>query len=211
MERYRFARARVAQKSVLDIACGAGYAAPLLMVAGAASYDGVDLNERLVAYDTETYGSDKVRFTAGDICTYSPGRSYDVITCFETIEHVSDHRAALKNVFALLSPGGTLLISSPNRPVTSPKARALADRPSNAFHVQEFTPAELISDLRSAGFTLQPGEVYGQRQRVHHSSWLMRKLSRMLHGNPDKTTSAEVRPLTGLTPRYFILVATRAV
>jgi SAM-dependent methyltransferase len=209
-ERYRFASTYAANRSVLDIACGAGYSAPLFIRAGAARYAGVDLNEKLIAYATETYGAENVRFAVGNICTFGSGASYDLIACFETIEHVSDYRAALQNLFVLLKPGGTLLISSPNRPVTSPKAKSLGDKPSNEFHVQEFIPSELISALQAAGFAVSPEGVYGQRPRRLHTSWLMRKIARLIRGNPDKTASAAVARVTELVPRYFIIVAKKA-
>lgn len=210
MERYRFACGFAGGASVLDIACGAGYAAPMFISAGAVGYHGVDLNRDLVAYDNERYGGENVRYFCGDIRSFSEGRKYDLITCFETIEHVADYEAALNNLFQLLKPGGKLLISSPNRPVTSPAAQSLKDQPSNRFHVQEFLPDELTAALRAAGFAVAEGELYGQRQRHHYRSRVLRKLSRLIFGNPDKKRSAVVERVTNLTPRYFVLIAHKA-
>jgi len=67
MERYRFACKFGQDKSILDIACGVGYSAPLLIQAGAVSYDGVDINEKLVQYANLIYGSDCVKFFVGNI------------------------------------------------------------------------------------------------------------------------------------------------
>ena len=209
LERYHFASKFVVGRTVLDIACGAGYAAPILVQAGAISYDGVDLNAQLINYDNQTYGANNIRYTIGNICTFDNGRQYDLITCFETIEHVPDYRSALQNLFRLLQPGGKLLISSPNRPITSPQAHTLNAKPSNAFHVQEFLPDELIRALQAVGFTVSPDDLYGQRQRTVHHFWLTRKITRLLKGNPDKITSASVQRVTSLTPRYFILIATK--
>src|SRR5512139_1613877 len=87
-ERYVFAANYAKNKSVLDIACGAGYSGPIFLEAGAKSYEGVDLNDQLVGYATQKYSKDNIVYRAGDICTFSPGNTYDLITCFETIEHV---------------------------------------------------------------------------------------------------------------------------
>jgi SAM-dependent methyltransferase len=40
------------------------------------------------------------------------GRKYDLITCFDTIEHVQDPAGVLQAAYKLLSPGGTLLVST---------------------------------------------------------------------------------------------------
>jgi O-antigen biosynthesis protein len=210
LERYRFACGFAKCAAVLDIACGAGYSAHMLLQAGAVSYDGVDLNRELVAYDRQRYGGAGARFSVGDIRAFDEGRRYDLIACFETIEHVADYTSALENLFRLLKPGGRLLISSPNRPVTSPSAKGIGDPPANRFHAQEFTPDELKAALRAAGFTVTDGEVYGQRQRRLCRSWAVRKLNRLFFGNPDKTKPATVGPVTDLTPRYFVLVARNA-
>jgi SAM-dependent methyltransferase len=40
-------------------------------------------------------------------------RRYDVVTCFDVLEHVADLDAALRNVRALLKPGGVLVATMP--------------------------------------------------------------------------------------------------
>jgi SAM-dependent methyltransferase len=204
LERYRFAAHHAAGATVLDIACGAGYAGPLLIAAGAVAYQGVDLNPVLVDFAKSEYGATGIDYSHGDICTYTNGATYSLITCFETIEHVADYRAALKNLWQLLEPGGTLLISSPNRPITSPKARLLTDRPANRFHTQEFTPQELLSELRAAGFVAD--DVYGQRQRRVFRPHFLNRLVKSLT-NPNRRASPVVSPVTNKSPRYMVIVA----
>lgn len=207
MERYRFAGRFARGKSILDVACGVGYAAPLLIGAGALTYQGVDINPEAVTYAMHTYGGDGIRFAVGDIATFRPGRTYDLITCFETIEHVEDFHAALQNLYDLLNPRGHLLISSPNRAITSPAARSLTDKPRNRYHRQEFIPAELVAELHRVGWVTDRDSLYGQRQRRVHASAGMRRLARLVMGNPDRKASAVVTPLTDKTPRYFIVRA----
>lgn len=211
MERYKFACAYAKGQSVLDIACGAGYAAPLLMEAGAKNYNGVDLNPDLARHAAATYGSPEIHYTQGNICTFASSVQFDLITCFETIEHVPEFRPAISNLYTLVRSGGMLLISSPNRPISSPKARSLSDKPSNKFHTQEFTPAELLAELRSAGFVVDEKDVFGQRQRPTYTTTLQRKIARLFRGNPDKRTSPAVEPLrSGMSPRYFVVLARKA-
>jgi len=49
-----------------------------------------------------------------------PG-TFDGVCAIETLEHVADPSRALRNLFALLRPGGLLVVSTPN--VTHPRSR----------------------------------------------------------------------------------------
>lgn len=51
----------------------------------------------------------------GDVCdrkTFSP-ETFDVVTCFETLEHVADFREALRSVYLWLRPGGVFVGTIP--------------------------------------------------------------------------------------------------
>ena len=73
MARYRFAAGHVRGFSVLDIACGVGYAASVLLEAGATSYLGVDIRPELVQHARDIYGTEEATFEVGDVCQISPG------------------------------------------------------------------------------------------------------------------------------------------
>ena len=165
LERYRFACKYAKGKSVLDIACGVGYAGVMFIQSGAVSYKGVDINDKLIRYAKDNYASELISYSVGDICTFKIDKKFDLISCFETIEHIRDYKTAIKNLYDLLNKGGTLLISSPNRPVTSPNCNTLNDKPSNEFHTQEFIPEELLLLLSENGFSADKNNLYGQRQR----------------------------------------------
>jgi len=204
IERYRFAAGFARGVRVLDIACGVGYAGPMLLEAGAASYLGVDINPRLITYAQTFYGRPEANYETGNVLTYGAKSPFELITCFETIEHVSEYRAALKNLWSLAAPGATLLISSPNRPITSPRAHRLTDPPANKFHTQEFTVEELLAELQSCGF--EASRVFGQRQRrVYRPRFLNRAMNSLT--NPNRRASPVVTPVTSKSPRYMVIVA----
>jgi SAM-dependent methyltransferase len=46
------------------------------------------------------------------IQSVAAGREYDLITCFDTVEHVQDPAATLQSAYKLLAPGGTLVVST---------------------------------------------------------------------------------------------------
>jgi O-antigen biosynthesis protein len=206
LERYKFAATQVRGAKVLDIACGPGYGSNLMVEAGAQVVDAADISAEMVAYARKTYPDPRIRFHVGDICTFRGDAPYDIITCYETIEHLPQYREAIANLYTLLKPGGKLYISSPNRIVTTPQARSLADKPNNPFHTQEFTVEELQDLLKQRGFKITPNAIYGQRFQRHFKSGLMRKLYRMAF-RPEAKTDPSMRPLGKLSPRYFMIVA----
>jgi len=210
LERYKFACKFAKGKSVLDIACGVGYAGPMFIQSGAVSYYGVDINDKLVEYAKDNFASELIGYSVGDICTFKIDKKFDLISCFETIEHIRDYKTAIKNLYDMLNPGGTLLVSSPNRPVTSPNCNTLNDKPSNEFHTQEFIPEELLLLLSENGFSVDKNNLYGQRQRKKvYKNRYWRKIIYTLLGNPDINTSPKVTPVKNLLPRYFVILATK--
>ncbi len=206
MERYRFAARFVLGRTVLDIACGVGFGSRLLAEAGARRVDGVDISPQVIDYARAHYGSERAVFTVGDIASFSAPEPYDVVVCFETIEHVTDHLAALRNLARLVRKGGVLLLSTPNRLITSPHARSMADAPANRFHVREFTIAEITAALRDAEFAVAGDGVFGQRQQPYFANRYLRAIYRRLW-NPDLRASPRVTPVTKLAPRYIVVVA----
>ena len=210
LERYKFACKFAQGKSVLDIACGVGYAGPMFIQSGAVSYYGVDINDKLVEYAKDNFASELIGYSVGNICIFKIDKKFDLISCFETIEHIRDYKTAIKNLYDMLNPGGTLLVSSPNRPVTSPNCNTLNDKPSNEFHTQEFIPEELLLLLSENGFSVDKNNLYGQRQRKKvYKNRYWRKIIYTLLGNPDINTSPKVTPVKNLLPRYFVILATK--
>jgi SAM-dependent methyltransferase len=215
--RYEFAKRFCADKRVMDIACGSGYGSDMMVRAGARSVLGVDIDAGNVEHARAAFRHDRLDYTAGDAAAFQPPEPVDLVVSFETIEHITSYRAALKNFFNALVPGGQLLISTPYRPVFSPRNRSLEDRPWLEFHTQEFTADELAEELREAGFDVPEDRIYGQRmQRIIYS----RKLGRIYRGllRPNHRGKGRVRPISwptgkagSLAPRYFLLLATRPI
>ena len=63
---------------------------------------------------------------------------FDVIVCFEVIEHTDEPDRVLDQLAGALRPNGILVISSPNRDVCPP---------GNPYHKHEFRPEELAEAL----------------------------------------------------------------
>lgn len=156
--RYLFAREYVKNKTVLDIACGTGYGLGLLSkIARAVAGVDVDLSAARLARSECT---SNVAVILGD-GTRLPFEdcSFDVITSFETLEHLYHRVDFLAELRRVLKDGGTLLLSTPNANYTQP----VNGKPANPFHVYEYRPEELREEV-AAVFRLE--QFLGQELRT---------------------------------------------
>jgi SAM-dependent methyltransferase len=145
MQRYRYAASFVAGRRVADVGCGVGFGAKLIADARAAEVAAFDISDEALAFANAHYSHPAVRHIQWDCQQPLPGADqFDVVTCFEVIEHVKDRTSLLTNVSSLLVREGTFLCSTPNRSQT---ATTPAGRPANPFHVHEYAPHELRDEL----------------------------------------------------------------
>ena len=127
----------VAGKEVLDAGCGLGYGIEILASAGATSVIGVDIDPTAVEEARRRFGERAEAIAHGDLHDLQlADDSFDVIVCFETIEHLENAERALAEFRRVLRPDGLLLVSSPN-PDVYPSG--------NEHHVHEYRPTELAA------------------------------------------------------------------
>ena len=155
--RYQFAAKYVADRHVLDIACGVGYGSDLLAKQSSRSIISVDISEEAIRHGIRHYENRKIAFLVGDATAIPLKDSVvDVVVSFDTLEHIKVYTTFILEVKRCLRPGGFFIVSTPNaeRSVHPPRP------PSNPFHVKEFTRNDLISLLTSGGFAID--DVFGQ-------------------------------------------------
>jgi 2-polyprenyl-3-methyl-5-hydroxy-6-metoxy-1,4-benzoquinol methylase len=140
--RYRFASQFVAGRRTLDIACGTGYGSAILADAGAAMVVGIDASGEAVCAAQRQFSrpglwwfqADGTRLPLAD-------ESFDVISTFETLEHIPANERFVAELARVTRPRGRLILSTPNLLVTR-------HYPRNPYHVREFEPDELVDLLR---------------------------------------------------------------
>ncbi|MFH1732010.1 MAG: class I SAM-dependent methyltransferase [Planctomycetota bacterium] len=156
LHRYAFASEFVGGLKVLDLACGEGYGSSILATR-AAEVTAVELDPAVVQHAAAKYRRDNLRFIAGSI-TDIPLKGeqlFDVVVCFEAIEHIEDHDRLLNEVKRLLKDDGVFVVSTPNK-------LAYSDEPGtkNPFHVRELYVEE-FTQLLAKHFPHTA--LYGQR------------------------------------------------
>lgn len=165
LKRYAFVAERAAGRNVLDAACGVGYGAAYLGET-AASVLGVDVDAATIEYARERYGSDRVSFETMDVTALAlPDESFDVVCSFETIEHVADGPAAIREAARVLRPDGVYVVSTP-------RAETTTHRPDNPFHEVEYAVDDFRALLEASFAEV---ELYGQtRVATAAHRWLRR-------------------------------------
>lgn len=154
---------------VLDAACGNGYGSKIIRDGGASRVLSVDLAIEALAEEASLLRRD-LTLLAGDV-TALPfrGQLFNLIVSFETIEHVEDDRAYLREMKRVLRADGVYICSTPNRRLVNP-GKSLTDRPFNRFHVREYAPQEL--ELLLKGF-FPTVSMIGQSPYSKTYGWLL--------------------------------------
>ncbi len=142
LHRYAIATDLVENKKVLDIACGEGYGSYLL-ASSAADVTGIDADLPTIESARRKYKKDHLRFLTGT-ATALPCKNneFDIVVSYETLEHLEDHKGMLGEIKRVLTPGGLLILSTPNKEIYSDKKSY-----SNPFHVKELYEKELVTLL----------------------------------------------------------------
>ncbi len=161
LHRYAYAATLVKDQRVLDLASGEGYGSKLLS-ASAASVVGIDIDDTVVRHATGKYGNSNVQFLAGSITAVpiKEDHSFDVIVCFEAIEHIEDQEKLLGEVKRLLRADGIFIVSTPNKVIYHDESTE-----ENPFHVKELYFEE-FQQLLARHFK----NVRFLGQRIHPSS-----------------------------------------
>jgi 2-polyprenyl-3-methyl-5-hydroxy-6-metoxy-1,4-benzoquinol methylase len=218
LARYQYASAYTLGRRTLDVACGTGYGAHLLANSGGSHIVGVDAAAEALQTATSRFSHPRLSYLKARAESLPFGNaSFERVVCFETLEHVAEPRTLLSEVARVLTPGGRLLVSTPNRKVASPWW-PLTRRPANPHHCHEYRRQELEQEL-DEWFQLE--ELWGQRFVGRPWLWFpvyatARGSARLVRGGWAHRLYDEANgPVPCLLdnargePRYFIAVCSR--
>ena len=132
--RYEFAKQFVKDKYVLDIACGSGYGSKIIAEAGAKKVVAVDVDKETIDFAKKNYFNENIKYITGNAEEIKQDSNlFDVITSFETIEHLQNPDKFLNELARVIKIDGIAIISTPNKNVSHEK---------NPFHFKEFSRNE---------------------------------------------------------------------
>jgi SAM-dependent methyltransferase len=194
---------------VLEAGCGEGYGADLL-AAGATRVLALDYDTQAIAYVGRRYP----RVTAARANLVAlPVRDggVDAVVSLQVVEHLWDQGLFLRECRRVLTPGGALLLSTPNRLTFSPGR----DTPLNPFHTRELSTTELAALLVEAGFVdvVVLGLHHGPRLRAldaaHGGSLIAAQTAAVLAeaaGAAEAWSAALLRDVASVTTADFVLL-----
>jgi 2-polyprenyl-3-methyl-5-hydroxy-6-metoxy-1,4-benzoquinol methylase len=175
----------------LDVGASTGVFVEYLREQGLDAH-GIDLSENAVA-EAQARG---VPVQASQLDDYRPERPFDVITCFDLIEHVIDPVQSLSAIHRLLVPGGKVVITLPNQ--NSAFRRVMGPRwffyiPEE--HLHYFNPSNVRRLLSRTGFkTERVGRIskpltyrYSLLQFAEYNPTVYRTLKSLSRALPSKT------------------------
>lgn len=162
-KRYLFAKKYVRPGMICgDFACGSGYGS-VMLAETAAKVTGIDIKQNVIETVANRYAALRnVEFVCHDLRTIEFDVEYDLITSFETIEHVEANEVIglFRNFSRALKHEGTLIFSTPYRQKKSREAVELG------FHLTfDIDEATIRSWLAQAG--LAPEGFFYQNYKSH--------------------------------------------
>lgn len=118
---------------VLEVGCGEGRGIDLL-TRHARSFTAVDKIKPVI--DRLKKKHPQAHFLSMNIppLTGLKDNAYDLVVSFQVIEHIHDDLLFLRELHRVLRPGGTALLTTPNRRLTLTR---------NPWHIREYLPEEL--------------------------------------------------------------------
>jgi 2-polyprenyl-3-methyl-5-hydroxy-6-metoxy-1,4-benzoquinol methylase len=136
LKAYDLVSSCVKSAEVLDIGCGDGYGA-YHMSRFVKSVVGIDYDEPAIVNAREKYNAPNLSYELLDAeKVNSLGSKFDVITCFQNIEHIEHPENMVEGVKKILKPNGLFIVSVVNR---------LLRQGKSPYHYREYSPVELES------------------------------------------------------------------
>lgn len=114
---------------VLEIGCGEGYGIKLL-APHAKKYIAIDKH---IPSNQENFKN--IEFIQLEVPALNGLQTnrFDVVICFQLIEHIQDDKTLLSEIFRVLKPGGKLLLTTPNKVMSLTR---------NPYHMREYQSEE---------------------------------------------------------------------
>jgi SAM-dependent methyltransferase len=172
---YRFAATLAPGKRVLDAGCGEGFGTSTLADV-AASVLGVDYSPVAISECRRLWNKPNLRFEQVNLT--EPGtftETFDLVINFQVLEHIADPLPFLRGLAQRLAPGGTLLLTTPNR------LRTISENP---YHVHEYTAPELKELLSKVFESVEITGMHGNAKVEEFEAGRARAVARILRLDP---------------------------
>jgi SAM-dependent methyltransferase len=194
---YELARHRAAGVRVLDLGCGTGYG-----TAGLAEAAGFAVGVDKIAPDPSARRG-TARFLRADLAGIPLHPAcFDLVVSFQVIEHLRDPGLYLEAIARCLAPGGTALLTTPNR---------LTSDGVNPFHVREYAADELAGVLRRHFEDVELRGVAAGSAVADYFEARLRRIRRIVRLDPLRLRDRIPRALVEALFAFFARVVRRGI
>ncbi len=169
VDRWRWLRQRLPVtvtpgESLLDVGCGTG---AFTMGAARRGFEAVGLswderNQAVAETRAKMLGLNGVSFPICDVRRLDERTEFlnrfDVVLCFENIEHILDDRKLMHDIYNCLKPGGRLFLSAPNyyyHPMSAGDRGPFREVEDGGHVRRGYTPAMLRELCDDCGFEIE--------------------------------------------------------
>ena len=98
-------------KNLLDVGCASGYMlSEIAKTSPGKQFFGVDIYDKAIKFAKIKYQNINFKVATARGLPFADN-AFDVVICYETIEHVEDPLASLKEIRRVLKKGGTLILA----------------------------------------------------------------------------------------------------
>lgn len=133
--------------TILDAGCGTGVTLSWLERYSSEPVVGVDISEHALDFCRQRGHSEVYQASVTDLPFED--RRFDLIVCHDVIQHLSDDRAALRECYRVLRPGGALLIRTNTKLGISDNTTPASD------DYRMYTADELQAKTTEVGFRVE--------------------------------------------------------
>lgn len=116
---------------------------------------GIDLSEEAIKYTADKMGRLGAGIELRTQSFFALDEKFDIIFCFEVLEHFEDDSRALARMNDLLNPNGYLMLSVPAR------MKHWGPNDEWAGHVRRYERRELVEKAESSGFSTVSVDSFG--------------------------------------------------
>jgi 2-polyprenyl-3-methyl-5-hydroxy-6-metoxy-1,4-benzoquinol methylase len=207
LARYQFAENYLNGAKILDMGCGFGEGLRFFERRNNnKDIFGIDRSMNAIKNAKESESS-KIYYSIMDIENVAfPENFFDLIISFETIEHLNAPMDFINEAYRLLKPSCQLILTTPNKLVSSPNSGSLWPD-----HIQEFTPDELkrllqnrFTNVKILGERIPIFESHPVRKIVHKiAPYIKPLLPKFLRINSLPFIQSIIKNRIGINEVYF--------
>ena len=178
---YSYAASHISKNDlVLEVGSGEGYGTNILSTK-VKSIVGLDVDLEAIEHANKKYKSKKCEFIhyTGKKLPF-PDNKFDKVVSFQVIEHVTDDKEYLNEIYRVLKNKGDFIVSTPNRNHRLEPNQ----KPWNRFHLREYSP-EGLSELLSKKFNnVEVWGIFGVDEAQDIEINRIKKVRRMISLDP---------------------------